>query len=91
VIDALSRTVVAWYADECEDAKVTAKLVSRACLKERFSRRRKQLLILHADNGNALTVGLRSAIACFDAGGATGKLGVLRSFIRPRVSTVNPY
>jgi hypothetical protein len=58
VIDALSRTVVAWYADECEDAKVTAKLVSRACLKERFSRRRKQLLILHADNGNALTVGL---------------------------------
>jgi len=75
VIDVWSRKVVAWDVEECEDAKLAAELVSRACLKERISRHRKQPLILHADNGNALAVGFRAAIACCDAGGATGRAG----------------
>ena len=56
VIDVWSRKVVAWDVEECEDAKLAAELVSRACLKERIRRPRKQPLILHADNGNALAV-----------------------------------
>ena len=68
----LRHLVVAWDVEECEDAKLAAELVSRACLKERISRRRKQPLILHADKVNALAAGFRAAIACCDAGGATG-------------------
>jgi transposase InsO family protein len=75
VIDVWSRKVVAWDVEECEDAKLAAELVSRACLKERISRHRKQPLILHADNGNALAAGFRAAIACCDSGGATGRAG----------------
>ena len=71
VIDVWSRKVVAWDVEECEDAKLAAELVSRACLKERISRHRKQPLILHADNGNALGEGFRAAIEGGDAGGAT--------------------
>ena len=56
VIDVWSRKVVAWDVAEREDPKIAAELVSRACLRERVSRRRRQPLILHADNGNALGV-----------------------------------
>jgi transposase InsO family protein len=57
--------------------------VSRACLKERISKRRRQPLILHADNGNAMRAAtLESRLE---------ELGVLRSFSRPRVSNDNPY
>ena len=57
--------------------------MSRACLKERISKRRSQPLILHADNGTSMR-------------GATlevrlEELGVLRSFSRPSVSNDNPY
>jgi transposase InsO family protein len=63
--------------------KVVADLVSRACLKERISRRRKQPLILHADNGYSMRG------ANFEV--RLEELGVLRSFSRPRVSNDNPY
>jgi len=57
--------------------------VSRACLKERISKGRRQPLILHADNGNAMRAAtLESRLE---------ELGVLRSFSRPRVSNDNPY
>ena len=56
----------------CEDVKLAAELVSRACPKERISRRRKQPLILHADNGNSLAAGFRAAIACCDTGDTIG-------------------
>ena len=83
VVDIWSRKVVALNEEQCEDAKLAAELVSRACLKERISKRRSQPLILHADNGSsmrgaALEVRLE-------------ELGVLRSFSRPRVSNDNPY
>jgi hypothetical protein len=54
VIDVCIRKVVAWDVDEREDPGIAADLVSRACLRERISKRRRQPLILHADNGNAM-------------------------------------
>ena len=83
VVDIWSRKVVAWDVAEREDAAIAADLVSRACLRERISKGRKQRLILHADNGSSMR-------------GATlevrlEELGVLRSFSRPRVSNDNPY
>ena len=57
--------------------------MSRACLRERISKGRKQTFVLHADNSNAiLAATLESRLE---------ELGVLRSFSRPRVSNENPY
>jgi transposase InsO family protein len=83
VIDVWSRKVLAWDVEECEDAKLAADLVSRACLKEQISRRRKQPLILHADNGNAQAAGFRASIAGDDAGGATGRAGCAQILLTP--------
>jgi putative transposase len=83
VIDVWSRKVVAWDVAEREDPAIAADLVSRACLRERISKGRKQPLVLHADNGNAMRAAtLESRLE---------ELGVLRSFSRPRVSNDNPY
>jgi len=74
---------VAWDVAEREDPAIAADLVSRACLRERISKGRRQPLILHADNGNAMRAAtLESRLE---------ELGVLRSFSRPRVSNDNPY
>ncbi len=54
VIDVLSRTLVDLDVDELEDPAIAAVLVSLTCLRERISKGRKQPLILHADNGNAM-------------------------------------
>jgi transposase InsO family protein len=52
-------------------------------LREQISKGRKQPLILHADNCNAMRAAtLESRLE---------ELGVLRSFSRPRVSNDNPY
>ena len=83
VIDVWSRKVVAWDIAEREDPVIAADLVSRACLRERISKGRKQPLVLHADNGNAMRAAtLESRLE---------ELGVPRSFSRPRVSNDNPY
>ena len=63
VIDIWSRKVVAWDVAEREDAQIAADLVGRACLRERISKRRRQPLILHADNGNALAAGFSKSCA----------------------------
>lgn len=83
VIDVWSRKVVAWDVAEREDPAIAADLVSRAGLRERISKRRRQPLILHADNGNAIRAAtLESRLE---------EMGVLRLFSRPRVSNDNPY
>jgi putative transposase len=83
VIDVWSRKVVAWDVAERENPAIAADLVSRACLRERISKGRRQPLTLHADNGNAMRAAtLESRLE---------ELGVLRSFSRPRVSNDNPY
>ena len=67
--------MVAWDVAELEDPAIAADLVSRACLRERISKGRKQLLIFHADNGNAKPQASRR-VACRHArepiGGAGG-------------------
>ncbi len=83
VIDVWSRKVVAWDVAEREDPAIAADLVSRACIRERISKGRKQPLILHADNGNAMRAAMLES--------RLEELGVLRSFSRPRVSNDNPY
>jgi transposase InsO family protein len=62
---------------------VAADLISRACIRERVSKRRQRRLVLHADNGSAMRA------ATLEVG--LEELGVLRSFSRPRVSNDNPY
>jgi transposase InsO family protein len=77
VIDVWSRKVVAWDVVEREDPAIAADLVSRACFRERISRRRRQPLILRADKANAMRAAtLESRLE---------QLGVLRSF------SDNPY
>jgi transposase InsO family protein len=83
VMDVWSRKVVAWDVENSEDPKLAASLIGRACLRERITRRRKQPLILHADNGNAMRAATLEV--------RLEELGVLRSFSRPRVSNDNPY
>jgi hypothetical protein len=70
VIDVWSRKVVAWDVDEREDPVIAVDLVSRACLCERISKRRRQPLILHADNGNAMRA------ATLEPPGRTGRAQV---------------
>jgi putative transposase len=83
VIDVWSRKGVAWDVEEPEDPAIAADLLSRACVKERISKIRRQPLILHADNGNAMRAAtLESRLE---------ELGVLRSFSRLRDSNDNPY
>jgi putative transposase len=78
VFDVCSRKVVAWDVAEREDPAIAADLVSRACLRKRISKGRKQPLILHADKGNAMrATTLESRLE---------ELGVIRGFSRPRVS-----
>jgi transposase InsO family protein len=57
VMDGWSMKVVALDVEDRENPKLAADLVSKAGLRERITRRRKQPLILHADNGNALAAG----------------------------------
>ena len=73
---------MAWDVAQ-QDPAIAADLVSRACLRERISRGRRQTLILHANNRNAMRA------ATLDS--RLEELGVLRSFSRPRVSNDNPY
>jgi len=83
VIDVWSRIVVACDVAGREDPAIAADLLSRACLRERISKGRRQPLILHADHGNAMrAASLESRLE---------ELGVLRSFSRPRVRNDNPY
>ncbi|MCP9820982.1 hypothetical protein KBZ18_15995 [Synechococcus sp. Cruz-9H2] len=48
VIDVWSRKIVDWDIAGREDQKVSAELLSRACLRERISQRQRQKLVLHA-------------------------------------------
>jgi len=74
--------VVVWDVAERKDPAIAADLVSGACLRERISKGRRQPLVLHADNGNAMRAATLER--------RLEELGVLRSFSRPRVSIDNP-
>jgi putative transposase len=83
VIDVWSLKVVACDLADREYPATAIDLVSRTCLRERISKRRRQALILHADNGNAMRVVTMES--------RLGELGVLRAFSRPRLSNDIPY
>ena len=73
--------LVAWDVAEREDPSIAAELVIRGCLRERISKGLRQLLILNADNGNAMRAAtLESRLE---------ETGVLRSLSRLRVSNDN--
>ena len=40
MMDVWRRKAVAWDAEDCEDPKLAANLVNRACLREQTSKRR---------------------------------------------------
>ena len=66
VVDVWSRKVVAWDVADREEPQIAADLVSRACLRERISKGRRQRLFLHAVNGNAMraaTLGSPAGVA----------------------------
>ncbi len=81
VVDVRSRKIVAWDLHDREEAELAAELISRACLRERISKRRQRQLILHADNGGAMrSATLETRLE---------ELGVQNSFSRQRVSNDN--
>jgi transposase InsO family protein len=73
VIDVWSRKIVDWDVEEKEDPKIAAKLVTRACLRERINRR-QQPLFLHAGNGNIWPQASRR-VKGRNAGGPIGRTG----------------
>lgn len=75
--------MVAWDVAYREAPAIASDLVSRACLRERISKGRRQPLILHAENGNAMRAATLER--------RLEELAVLRSFSRPRVSNDNLY
>jgi hypothetical protein len=84
VVDVWSRKIVAWDVHDREEAELAADLISRACIRERISKRSQRQLILHADNGGAMRCSATLEVRLEE-------LGVLRSFSRPRVSNDNPF
>lgn len=77
-----SRKVVAWDVAEREEAQIAPDLVGKAGLRERIGKGRRHLLMLHADNGDAMRAATLETWP---------EMGVLQSFSRPRVSNDNPY
>ena len=80
IVDIFSRKIVGWEVHECESADLAAVLIQKAVRAEACISRP---LVLHADNGSAMT-------------GATmkvtlEKLGIIASCSRPRVSNDNPF
>ena len=80
IMDIWSRKIVGWEVHENETAELASELVSRAVLAERCDGTQ---LVLHADNGGPQKSStLRATLE---------RLGVTRSFSRPRVSDDNAY
>ena len=61
----LRHLFVAWNVNEREEPAIEADLLDRACWTEWINKVRKQLLILHADNGNAIWIAAWMSLARF--------------------------
>jgi putative transposase len=68
----------AWDVDEREDPAIAANVVSKAWIRERINKTRKEPLILHDENSKDVRAAKLER--------RLGELGVLWSFPRPRVS-----
>ncbi|EFC90417.1 Integrase catalytic region [Dethiosulfovibrio peptidovorans DSM 11002] len=82
IVDIFSRFIVGWEVWEKETSEHAQTLIKRTCFKEGI-RTDHQPLVLHSDNGSPMKA------ATFKA--TLEKLGITRSYSRPRVSNDNPY
>jgi hypothetical protein len=80
VEDIFSRMIVSWTVEQEQSAEQSARLIDWACQEHGIARGQ---LTLHADNG--APVKGATLLATLE------RLGVARSFSRPRVSDDNPY
>jgi putative transposase len=80
IMDIFSRKIVGWEVWEEETGEHAGELVEKAVMGEGA---RKNLLVLHADNGSAMKSSTLKA--------KLEMLGVAASYSRPRVSNDNPY
>lgn len=80
IVDIFSRKIVGWEVWEDETGEHASELVEKAVMAEGA---RKNLLVLHADNGSPMKASTLKA--------KLELLGVLASYSRPRVSNDNPY
>lgn len=80
IIDIFSRKIVGWEIWETESAEHAQELIRKAVLNEKINGRP---LVLHSDNGSPMKA------ATFQA--TLEKLGIQKSYSRPRVSNDNPY
>ena len=82
VLDVYSRMIVAWEVHEEESAEHAARMIQKACIRQRISLLERPL-VLHSDNGSPM----KGATML----GMLQQLGVQTSFSRPRVSNDNSY
>lgn len=82
ILDIYSRMIVSWEIHEKESGEYATKLLEKATMKEKINSR-KDLLVLHSDNG--------APMRCESMKAKMEELGVISSYSRPRVSNDNPY
>jgi putative transposase len=80
IIDIFSRKIVGWEVWEEETGEHASELIEQAVMAEGA---RKNLLVLHSDNGSPMKASTMKA--------KLEMLGVAASYSRPRVSNDNPY
>jgi putative transposase len=80
IIDIFSRKIVGWEVWEEETGEHASELIEQAVMAEGA---RKNLLVLHSDNGSPMKASTMKA--------KLEMLGVVASYSRPRVSNDNPY
>ena len=80
ILDIFSRMPVGWEVWENEDAVYAEELIKKAVISEKIS---GEPLVLHSDNGSPMKAATFQALL--------EKLGITKSYSRPRVSNDNPY
>ncbi len=80
IIDLFSRKIVAWEVWESEEAIHAEELIKRAVISEKIQ---GKPLVLHSDNGSPMKAATFQVLL--------EKLGIQKSYSRPRVSNDNPY
>ena len=80
IMDVYSRKIVGWSIHDEQNAAHAANLIQQSCIDEGI---RKNILVLHSDNGGPMKGS--SMLAMLE------KLGVTASFSRPSVSDDNPF
>ena len=80
IIDLFSRKIVGWEVWETEEAKHAEALLKKAVINEKIQ---EDSLVLHSDNGSPMKASTFQVLL--------EKLGIQKSYSRPRVSNDNPF